>query len=97
MGGAGEECRMDGQQSGVWRESVVVPRVPSRVNVAMFNIIETCMVDLHSSIPRVYHPRVANEKCMSLQQYSTIYGGITPSCSALRVGSRGVFLNTIQI
>ena len=31
----GRECRMDGEQSGVWRESVVVPRVPSRVDIAV--------------------------------------------------------------
>ena len=62
----GRECRMDGEQSGVWRESAVVPRVPSRVNITMFNSIVTCIVDLHSYVPRVYHLRVANEKCMSL-------------------------------
>ena len=66
MSGTGEECRIEGEQSGVWRGSVVAPRVPSRVNITMFNSIVTCIVDLHSYVPRVYHLRVANEKCMSL-------------------------------
>lgn len=60
MSGTGEECRMDGEQSGVWRESVVVPRVPSRVNITMFNSIVTCIVDLHSYVSIIYELQMRN-------------------------------------
>lgn len=56
---------MDGEQSGVWRESVVVPREPSRVDIAVlvYSLGWKDIVDLHRFFLGLSYTRQIRIQC----------------------------------